>query len=382
MKNKLFLILLICFTIKANSQNELALAVGDSLYAMGDYGAAILAFEKAPSSKSQQEKIAKSHLSLGNDTKAIEIYEKVTIEFPDALIAKKNYATVLYNTGNYNEAKTAFMELFMKDMRNANTSYYLGLIAENQGDTTAIEKYKMAYYTNPDFSDAIYKIAKLNVQKQRFFNAAGFIEKGLKLDGKSTRFLILKGLSAFYKKEYQSAIETLTQVVELGKKTEQIHDILATSYALTFQYKKAVDEYKILLSQYNDKNPNYHYNLGKCLMGVENFEQGRAHVKMAIAILDVSLHDEYVTLAVGYSREQKYQQAFTNLKLAIKEDPKSEKAHYQLAVSADNYYKDEAEVLKLYDNYIQIFGENGRYYQLATTRAGDIKESEFFKEDK
>lgn len=382
MKNKILIIAFICFTIKASSQNELALAVGDSLYAMGDYAAAILEFEKAPSSKIQQEKIAKSHLSLGNEIQAIDIYAALVKKFPEATILKKNYATVLYNAEKYDEAKVVFKQLFMENMRNANHSYYLGLIAEKQGDTTAIAHYKMATYINPDFSDAIYKAARFNVRKQRFFNAEGFIDNGLKLDPQSTRFLLLKGVSLFYKKEYLDAINTLEKVVALGKNTEQIHDMLATGYALSFQYKKAIEEYTILLNEYNDKNPNYHYNLGKCLMGEERFKEGISHVKLAITILDVSLHDEYVTLAVGYSREQNYQEAFNNLKLAINEDPKSEKAHYQLAVAADNFFKDEAAVLKLYENYMAIFGENGRYYPLASTRAKDIKESEFFKEDK
>jgi hypothetical protein len=65
MNKYLVIILLLCFS-KANSQNELALAVGDSLFAMSDYANAILQFENATPSKSQQEKLAKSHLSLGN----------------------------------------------------------------------------------------------------------------------------------------------------------------------------------------------------------------------------------------------------------------------------------------------------------------------------
>ena len=380
--NKYFIVVLILCFARANSQKELALAVGDSLYAMGNYSSAILEFEKAPKSKIQQEKIAKSHLSLGNEIEAIEIYKNLSIQYPEAFILKKNYATVLYNAEKYTEAKQVFRELSMLDMQNSNTFYYLGLIAEKQQDTTAVEKFKMATYINPNHSDAIYKVAKLNVQKQRFFNAAGFIEKGLALNENSTRFLILKGLSAYYKREYEEAIETLTKVVSLGKNTEQIHAILATSYAMLFQYENAVAAYGILLSQYNDLNPSYHYNMGKCLMGLEDFENGQSYVKTAISILDVSLQDQYVTLAVSYSRQQKYQEAFAYLKLALIEDNTSEKAHYQLAVAADNFYKDDADVLKLYENYMDKFGVNGRYYSLAATRSKDLRQALFFKEGK
>ncbi|GER60420.1 tetratricopeptide repeat protein [Patiriisocius marinus] len=380
--NKYFIVVLILCFARANSQKELALAVGDSLYAMGNYSSAILEFEKAPKSKIQQEKIAKSHLSLGNKIEAIVIYKNLSIQYPEALILKKNYATVLYNAEKYTEAKQVFRELAMQDMQNSNTFYYLGLIAEKQQDTTAVENFKMATYINPNHSDAIYKVAKLNVQKQRFFNAAGFIEKGLALNENSTRFLILKGLSAYYKREYEEAIETLTKVVSLGKNTEQIHAILATSYAMLFQYENAVAAYRILLSQYNDLNPSYHYNMGKCLMGLEDFENGQSYVKTAISILDVSLHDQYVTLAVSYSRQQKYQEAFSYLKLALKEDNTSEKAHYQLAVAADNFYKDDADVLELYENYMDKFGVNGRYYSLAATRSKDLRQVLFFKEGK
>ena len=59
-----------------------------------------------------------------------------------------------------------------------------------------------------------------------------------------------------------------------------------------------------------------------------------------------------------------------------------EKAQYQLAGAADNFYKDDAEVLKLYDKFITLFGEKSRYYLLASTRVKDIKEALFFKEGK
>jgi tetratricopeptide (TPR) repeat protein len=270
----------------------------------------------------------------------------------------------------------------MQNVKNPNTFYSLGLIKEKQGDTAAFESFKMAYYVNPSYSNAIYKVAKLNVQKKRFFNAAGFIEKGLKLNPESTRFLNRKGRSFYYKKEYEQTIETLTQVVALGINTEQVHDCLAISYAKIFQYQKAIVEYIVLLSQYNNLNPNYHYNMGKCLMGIGDFENGHSYVKTAISILDISLQDEYVTVAVAYSREQKYQEAFDYLKRAIKEDSKSDEAHYQLAVAADNFYKDDGEVLKLYKNYMKLFGQNGRYYPLASARAKDLAETLFFKEGK
>ena len=255
----------------------------------------------------------------------------------------------------------------------ASNFYYLGLINEKQNDTLSLKNFKQAFSINPSYSDALYKIATHYVSKKKFKNAEEFIEKGLELDAESTRFLILEGLSAYYRKEYHDAIAAFTKTVALGKQTEQVHSCLAVSYAQTFQYQKSIDEFSILILEYNAQNAGYHYNIGKCYMGLNQFEKGRSHVQLSIRIQDVSLYNEYMTLAASYNREQKFKETIQFLKLAIKEDPKSQKAVYELAVAADNYYKDDTLVLSYYQQYMDAFGIKGIYYDLALRRAGDLK---------
>ncbi|MGK0377547.1 MAG: tetratricopeptide (TPR) repeat protein [Patiriisocius sp.] len=377
--NKFLIVILLICSLKAEAQPVSALVAGDSLYAIGDYQRAIEKFEIAGEGLSVKYKLAKGYEAIGNDSKALTIYENIEKIYPDATIAKTAYGKLLYGTSRYPEAKNIFIELMMKNPINANTSYYLGLIGEKQNDTLSLKNFKQAYYLNPQYSDALYKIAIHYVSKQKFKNAKEWIEKGLQLNTKSTRFLILEGLSAYYRKEYHDAIAAFTKTVELGKRTEQVHSCLAVSYAKTYQYQKAVDEFLILISEYNAQNAGYHYNIGKCYMGLDEFEKGRGHVELSITIQDVSLHNEYMTLAASYNREKKFKETIQYLKLAIEEDPKSEKAIYELAVAADNYYKDDTLVLSYYQKYIDVFNIKGIYYDLALRRAIDLKAEIHFK---
>lgn len=116
-------------------------------------------------------------------------------------------------------------------------------------------------------------------------------------------------------------------------------------------------------------------------MGTNNFEKAREHINTSIQLLDVPMDAQFVSLAIMYNREGNFKEVIAHLQAAIKENPLNETAIYQLAVAADNYYKDKKRIISLYQNYLNLFQDRGRYSELVEMRLADLKKEEHLTKD-
>ncbi|GEQ84523.1 hypothetical protein ULMS_00310 [Patiriisocius marinistellae] len=385
MKNNTYFILLLCSLIfisthaqKSNIDAGRDVALysqsGDSLFELGDYSRAIIEYQNAEIDANVHFKIAKSYEALGFSKEAITHFKMALEKDASNVLIQYNYGKLLYSLGNIKQANPVFAALAENNAENPNYPYYQGLLAEKENDTLAIPFYLSALKDDPNHLNTVYRLAKILTEKRKFNQAKLYITQGLKADEKSSKFLILKALSAFYQDEFHDAITSFNKLIELGEGTEQFLEKLAISYAKTYQYQLAVNTFEKLIKEYDPKNASYFYNLGKCLMGIEQYEKGRLNIEMAIALRTPSLDSEYVSIAASYNREKNYKKTIEYLNKAIKENPFNQYAQYQLAIAADNYYEDDSEVLKLYEQYILNFDKEGDFYQLAFTRANDLKQ--------
>lgn len=347
---------------------------GDSLFELGDYNRAISAYQKSSLDAETHFKIAKSYEALGFSKEALEQFE-LSLEKDDSkTIVQYNYGKLLYSLGNIKQANPVFASLAANNPKNPNYPFYQGLLGEKENDTLAIPFYKEALSHDPKHLNSVYRLAKILTEKRKFNQAKPYIEQGLNVDDSSKRFLLLKALSSFYQDKFHDAILTIKKLIDLDNGNEDLWEKLAISYAKTYQYQLASEAFEKLIQDYDKENPFYYYNLGKCLMGLDEFEKGRLEIQIAIALQTPQLDKEYVTIAASYNRERDYQKTIEFLQKALKENPNNQYAQYQLAVAADNYFKDDSEVLKYYERYIDFFGEKGDFYQLATARSNDLKE--------
>lgn len=111
-------------------------------------------------------------------------------------------------------------------------------------------------------------------------------------------------------------------------------------------------------------------------MGIDDYQNARKHINIAIGFLDVALDAHYVSLAISHNREGNYKEVIELLKLAIVENPQNQLAHFQLAVAADNYYKDREPAIALYENYMKLFKEQGDFYETVSVRLSDLKKEQ------
>lgn len=372
-------LLILLFAYQAGAQTP-ALAVGDSLYQIGAYSQAISVYEQIPVSPEVYERIGLSYETLGNTNKALSAYKNALLLDKDNFKTAYKYGTLLRNQGNYKSADSLFGILNKKQPTNASVLYQMGYVKEQLEDSTAVIDYMRAYQLDDNQQNALYRLSKILLEKRNFVSAKEFIDKGLQSDQNSTRFILLDALNFYVNKSYHKAITAYERLLDLGKDNRSVREKLAVSYATTYQYEQAIENYKILINKYDDQNANWHYTIGKCFLGLNEPEKARRHINIAIGLLDVPLDDQFVTLAITYNREGKYARVMENLKMALKENPNNERARIQLAIAADNRFDDKSKVLPYYEAYARQF-EKGRNIEMVNYRISDIKKELFMTED-
>ena len=375
------LVLLIFFSFKASSQVNEALIVADSLYALGDYSSAIRMYKQVDQNEKQLLHIAKAYGALGNKVVSLQYYDEYIQNYSTGSAVQYEYAKLLANTGANQKADSIYKQLISKHPSNPNYYYQRGLLLEKTQDSIANKLFLQTFTIDSTHLNASYKIAKYRLSRREFKEAEYFINLGLQNNPLSRQFLNLKALQLYYTKDYHGTISAYKLLLEQQINTAQLHENLAFSYGKTNQFEKAIEHFTILINEYDDQNPSYHYNIGKSFMAAGNFEKGRHHVEIAIALQELPLDAEYMTLATSYNRQAKFKETMTYLQRALKENSKNEFALYQLAIAADNYYKDKESVLPFYENYIKNYSEDGRFLEIVESRVSDIKKELHFNKD-
>ncbi|OAB79927.1 tetratricopeptide repeat protein [Cochleicola gelatinilyticus] len=376
--NKFLAFSLILIFFKVEAQPASALAVGDSLFQLGDYTKAIAYYEKVSPSEAATFQLAKAYEAIGNVSKALSYYEKISAENNHTTVTKYQYARLLGASGNVMKADSLYNILSETQPGNPNFSYQRGVLREKQKDTMAADFFLKTLQLDPDHLHANYKLARYYIEKRNFDKAEPYISKGLSADSLNVRFLTLQALQRFYTDAYHDAIVAFENLLSLEQSTAQLHELLGKSYAHTNQFEKAIDQYTLLINTYDDKNAKWHYEIGTYFLALHYLEKAQRHIELSIALKDLPLDAEYVKLSAVFKRSKNYKKELETLQLALRENPDNEAAMYLLSVAADNYFEDKNTVLTYYEKYLTRFGETGRYRELAKQRASDLKKELHF----
>ncbi|WP_313112935.1 tetratricopeptide repeat protein [Aequorivita sediminis] len=379
MKFTLFILLAsFSFLTKAQSVSVLTDSnKGDSLFTIGEYNNAIPYFLKA----NRFRDAAKSYEKIGSYSSAEHYYKKTITKNNSNPVPEFEYAKMLVKISNFKLADSILQNLHSRFPNNPNFLYERGLVKELQNDSTSIDLFLQVYSMDKGNINASYKIARNYVENRKFAEAVPFIENGLLVDKNSSRFLTLRALKEFHTKEYHKTIDTYNILISNGHSYISLHENLADAYTQTMQFEKAIDQYSILFKNYDDQNPKWHHEVAILYRAMKEIEQAKKHLNIAIGLLETPLSNEYLELATIHKREGDYKNEMAALKKALANNPYNEMALYNLAVAADNYYKDKKTILKYYENYLNQFGEKGIMRNLGKQRISDLKKEIHFKTD-
>ncbi|MGM1057117.1 MAG: tetratricopeptide repeat protein [Bacteroidota bacterium] len=372
--SKYILILIGLVFSKAEAQTS-ALAVADSLYAVGDYSQAIKTLERTePKTEQVYLKLARAFRAQGNLKEAGANYEIVLKKNPERILTQIDHAKLLMKTGEWNKADSIFSRLAMDYPKNAGFQYQLGLIKEQQQDNTVIAYFKNTIQLEPKHQDALFKLAKNELQGRKYGMAINYSLIGLRANPANVSLRSILAQSYYSQKFYEKAIREFEKILELGQGNEFVHSRLGFSYYQLSDFLNAIDQYKRALN-FEDKNSDTHYNLGKLYAITGDLEKSEIHLLMAVLIKKQPVDAEFLSLGLTYKLQKDYKKALEYFNNSLEENSNNERALYERAIAADNYFEDLQTRINYYIAYLNKYEAKGNedLIYLAKTRLKDIR---------
>jgi len=375
---KLFLgLLTVVFTLNLNAQNSKTKA--DHLYSNGNFSKAIEVYKSLENLEEVYDDIAKAYMAIGNYGEALNNYEKAIQANADDLLLQYEYAKLLARTKQYKDANQRFSNLIASDSLNPNYYYELGVVLEKQKDTTALQQFQKTFKLDATHQKAIFKIAKHHLIKRNFIEAHRYIDKGLESYKNNIELISLKAQTYYHQDYYTHAVVWFNKLLDLGEKSEFIHEKLSLSYAQNSDYEDAIYHRKQAL-KYNPNDASAIFVIGTYYERLSDFENAEAYISKAIKLQDRSLADEYQRLGTLYNRQKKYDQAIKAFQKSLKEDPSNIMAEFYILRTKDEYYADIDSKIKLYEQFIEKKAKSP-FLSYAEGRLKELKQEKFLEEE-
>ncbi len=363
------------FGLNAQSLKEKA----DDFYVNGNYSKAIETYKSLDNLDDVYDEIAKSYMAIGNYDKALGNYEKAVKANENNLLVNYEFAKLLTKTKKYKEANLIFSNLIALDSLNPNYYYELGIVLEKQKDSMALQQFIKTYDLDNTHQKAIFKIAKQHLIKRNFIDAHAFIDRGLESYENNVELISLKAQTYYHQQHYTHAVVWFNRLLDLGEKSEFIHEKLSLSYAQNSDYEDAIYHRKQAL-KYNPNNADALFLIGTYYESLSNFEQAESHVSKALKLLDRSLSDEYQKLGTILNRQKKHEKAIKAFQKSLKEDPSNMMSEFFLLRTKDEFYADLDTKITLYEQFIEKH-KKSYFISYATKRLKELKQEKFLEED-
>ncbi len=375
--NKSLIYILLAIALQAEAQTS-ALAIGDSLYRLGNYSKAISYYEKENAAHAHLQ-IARAYLTLGNQDKAVEKYENIVLANPQAQAALFELGKIYFDRNQTQKADSLFRKLIEKDSLNPQYFYELGLINTTENLVESLKLFKKAYQIDTTYIKTIYQIGKTHLMFRKADSALVYVDKGLLLSPNAADLINIKAQSHFYEKNYYFAIEQYDRLIEMNQASIFIYKDLAKCYMGTNQYELAICTYEKLL-QYNDEDADAIYDMGMAYKELEAPDHAVKLIEQSIEARYYNFSGEYEDIGEIYLKQKKYNQALTYFKKAIDEDDNNHFLAFKICLIVDLHFKDLNTKLNYYQNYLAKFETKQEFQtEYAKKRINAIKEELFMK---
>lgn len=369
----LFLILL--FNVNAQNQKDTA----DDFFANGNYTKAIEVYKSLENLDKVYDKIAKAYIAIGNYGEGLANYQKAIYANPDDALIKYDYAKLLARTKKYEEANVLFKKLITLDSLNPNYHYELGVVLQKQKDTTAYDVFNKTFQLDQTHQKAIFKIGKRHIVKRRFKEAHTIIDKGLESYSNNVELISLKAQAYYFQEYYTHAVVWFKKLLDLGEKSEFIHEKLSLSYAQNSDYEDAIYHRKEAL-KFSPKDANAIYVIGTYYERLADYKMAEEYITTALKLQDVPLDKEYQRLGTIYNRQKEYEKAIKAFQKSLKENPSNIMSEFYLIRAKEEFYADIDAKIKLYEDFLKK-KEKSPFRMYAEERLKKLKEEKFMKQN-
>lgn len=279
-----------------------------------------------PATRQQHDGITRGdQLAKQGDVKwAIQAYQSTLAEQPDSVIPFERLGLLYMQTGQDEDAITAFREASYRNSTNPEVYYSLGLLYEKRDQLDeAIVSYKRAIERDPQYADAYLKVADLRLAR-----------------GNNTE-----------------AIEQYVDFLKIRPERSDIQLKLADVYLKTNQLSYAENSYKEIL-KLTPENIEANKGLASIYQDKGENEKSIELYQKALA----SKNDDAETrsaLTALYVKEKKYNELAALLQETVLLAPEDPNNHYKLGLIHD-FNNDYEKAIESYKNCIELAPDHAR----------------------
>ncbi len=351
--------LLFLAALKAGAQTS-ALSISDSLYTVGNYSEAISTLQEiSPATEAVDLRLARAYQAKGEHKEAKRYYEKLLLKNEEKVLPLLEYAGLLEKTGELKKADSVLTGLIRRYPKNSSFHYRLGLVKEKNKDSSALNSYYITVLLSPSHQQALFKIAKNALRNAKFPTSEKYALQGLEHHPASPGFLSLLAQTYYHQARYELAARNFSSLLELGEESEFIYSSLGKSLYHLRNYDKAIEAFLEAL-RYEQNEAENHFSLGKLYALTGELDKSEEHLLKSILLKTPILDSEYLSLALTYKEKKDYKNTLKYLDRALEENPDNERALFERAIAADNYYEDLQTKIDFYGEYLEKFRAGGQ----------------------
>ncbi|SDQ23189.1 tetratricopeptide repeat protein [Flagellimonas zhangzhouensis] len=361
------------FSFKVGAQTS-ALAVADSLYALGNYTAAINQYAKVDSPMSSIQ-IARSYNAIGNYEKAIAQYQATLQSHPELSIAQFELGKLLLKTKNKDAALVAFNALINQKQENPEYYYYLGRTLETQmNQVKANQAFRKAVQLDSTHLRSLYSLGKYFVGQEIRDSALVYIDQGLRFYENDVAMINLKAQAYYNNGQFKLAIPHFERLMELGETQPFVLKRVAFCYFRAYKNEEAIKTYQMLAMDPWSVADAYS-GLGDVYFQEKQLDSAQFYIEKSIEERTEIFDQEYADLGRIARIQGKTKQAMDLYTKAWEENKDNYYNYYQVCILADEYFKDPETRLAYYERLLHLYPDAAPFIaERVKKRISEIKE--------
>ena len=262
-----------------NADIDVVIADGKYYLDQKDYYMALEYFKQASlidtSSSESVCYIAKCYQGLNDFYQAEQHFRKIltmdSVFFSEAYLG---LGTIAFSGTKFDSSLVYFSKAIEIKPDNDKAYYqraenYLSL----KDTTAAIKDFEYAVYLNPNSAAYIYRLAKFYLERKKYKKAEELYSKCLLLENSDYQYSCFfdRGLSYYYLKEYELAINSFTKASEIKNTDPYLYYNIAISYDNLSDTASAIENYELFSISTKEYDSFYDYSMEriKVLKGEE-----------------------------------------------------------------------------------------------------------------
>lgn len=275
---------------------------------------------KHPNDAGALEAIGIAYASLKKYEDAENYLQQASNAAPKRSEPRLELASVLLAGGKKDRSRAVLNEVLLNDANNLRALYLLATLEKENGDTAkAVAAYEKILQIKPGETQAKYKLGLIQIEKGEIAKADAVADELVKNYPKKGDGYRLKGLVAYFKRNYDEAITSLQQSVKLTPTLEGYH-FLGLSYYSKGELENALSQFRIIL----DRVPTARkarLMIAQTLLAQKRTEDGIAEIKKVLAAddSDAAAHN---LLGSAYMSQGLFDEGMRELNRATKLAPK------------------------------------------------------------